>query len=175
MKAVQSPAFFLTFLLAVSVFAACGRNNEPAGESPDSAIPFVKEGTLTFITGNESRITIAVEIADNDSTRTRGLMQRLSLPDKSGMLFIFEEEEPQGFWMANTPLSLDIIYVNADSQIVSIAEYTEPYSSESIPSGAPAQFVVEVPAGFADVYGITVGDGVTWQRLPLSPSDPLPL
>jgi len=66
--------------------------------------------------------------------------------------------------MANTPLSLDIIFVNGDSQIVSIAKYTRPYSTETISSQYPARFVVEVPAGFTDTYGILEGDRIRWRR-----------
>ena len=81
------------------------------------------------------------------------------------MLFIFNREEVQSFWMAHTPLSLDIMYVNADSQIVDIAKYTRPFSPSSITSEAPARFVVEVPAGFSDTHGITETDRVSWRRL----------
>jgi uncharacterized protein len=92
---------------------------------------------------------IAIEIADTDEARTRGLMQRESLPTRSGMLFIFDDEAPRSFWMANTPLALDIMFVSADSQIVTIQKYTRPFSPQSVASTAPARFVVEVPAGYS--------------------------
>ena len=114
--------------------------------------------------GDQDLATIDIEIAETDSSRERGLMQRTSLPDQSGMFFIFDREEPQEFWMANTPLSLDIFFVNADSQIVNIARYTKPYSSEHGPSIDPAMYVVETEAGFADTYGITESDQVRWTR-----------
>lgn len=129
------------------------------------SIPFDKEGTLTFhpSTGLDS-VTIAIEIADTDSARSRGLMQRASLPQKSGMLFIFDREEPRSFWMANTPLSLDIIFVNNDSSIVNIAKYTKPRSPKQIRSEGNARYVVEVPAGFTDRYGIVAGDRLSWHQ-----------
>lgn len=153
-------------VLAGPVLAGCEAEAPESTPAPAATptIPFDREGTLAFVSGADTLTTIAIEIADTDSARQRGLMERTSLPDASGMLFIFEQEEPQGFWMANTPLSLDILYVGADSGIVSMAKYTTPYSDETLPSAGPAQYVVEVPAGFADRYGIVEGDRVTWTR-----------
>ena len=94
------------------------------------------------------------------------MMQREGFPnDRSGMLFVFNEEQPRSFWMSNTPVALDILFVDADSQVVTIAKYTTPLSSERYESGAPVQFVVEVPAGFADSHGILEGDRTRWRRV----------
>ncbi len=81
----------------------------------------------------------------------------------AGMLFIFPDEAPRSFWMKNTPLPLDIVFIGADRRIVSIAAGTKPYSTERIPSGAPAMFVLEVNAGFCERHGIEAGQSV---RLP---------
>ncbi len=151
-------------ILLVLLLPACAQTDGddlPVLEGPPE---FVREGTLAFVRGADTLATIAIEIADTDSARTRGLMERTSLPEMSGMLFVFERAEPQSFWMSNTPLSLDILFVGADSQIVRVAKYTTPYSTEMIRSEAPAQFVVEVPAGFADRYGIVVGGQIIWER-----------
>src|SRR5690554_7281945 len=72
----------------------------------EEVIPFRRDGSLSFIRDGEEQLQIEIEIADTDSARTRGLMQRESLPERSGMLFIFDDEAPRGFWMANTPLAL---------------------------------------------------------------------
>ena len=158
----------LLLLCACGVLlAACGDDGPAAGNEngdPDEkTIPFRKDGELTFLRGDAEDLTIDIEVADTDSARQRGLMQRSSLPEMSGMLFVFRREEIQSFWMANTPLALDLIFVDADSQIVDIDKYTTPFSSESIVSDEPAQYVIEVPAGFADTYGITAGEGVRWR------------
>jgi len=153
------------FLLLLPLFLfACKKPAEQSTPTlPD--IPFKDEGEMTFLRNDTPLVHIKIEIADNDSTRTRGLMQRSSLPDKSGMLFIFDLEEPQSFWMANTQLPLDILFVNADSQIVSISKYTTPLSPESVSSGTnPAQYVIEVVAGFCDTFGIIESDRVRWHR-----------
>lgn len=144
--------------------AACADDTSSPPEGSGEEIPFQKEGSLAFVREGDTLTTINVEIADTDSARTRGLMGRESLPDSSGMLFIFPTEEEQGFWMANTQLSLDMFFAGADSQIVRIAKYTTPLSSENVESEEPAQFVVETPAGFADQHGIVEGDRVVWER-----------
>jgi uncharacterized protein len=108
--------------------------------------------------------TIDIEIADNDYERALGLMYRKKMDDSKGMLFIQEYMEPQSFWMKNTYISLDIIYVDDDMKIVSIAKNTEPFSYESIPSDSDAKYVVEVIAGFCRKYKVKVGDRISFDR-----------
>src|SRR5690606_38586320 len=116
--------------------------------------------------------TIAIEIADDDSTRTRGLMQRPSMDDGTGMVFIFPTSDYQSFWMANTQMSLDMMFVNSDSTIVEIHKYTRPLSAENIGGSRLSRFVVEVPAGYTDTQGIVEGDRIRWwlepERIPAS-------
>jgi uncharacterized membrane protein (UPF0127 family) len=131
-------------------------------ETEEPTIPFRTDDQLDFLREGEAYLTIDIEIAATDSARTRGLMQRKGLPERSGMLFVFDFEEPQSFWMANTPLALDLMFVNADSQIVDIAKYARPLSPDPISSKAPAQYVIEVPAGFTDAQGIIETDRVRW-------------
>ena len=101
-----------------------------------------------------------VEIADDEQERARGLMYREPLPDDRGMLFEFPDVAERGFWMRNTPSSLDIIYIGADGRIVSIARHTTPYSETSIPSYGPAKGVLELRAGRAEEIGAEAGDQV---------------
>ena len=154
--------FVAALLLTIS---ACGNGPEPTDEPETVSIPFDKEGTLSVLQSSDTLVTVDIEIAETDSARTRGLMQRTLLPEQSGMLFLFPNEQSRSFWMANTPLALDILFANADSQIVSIAKYTTPYSQDNVRSGDPAQYVLEMPAGFADSYGVLEGDRLTWQRI----------
>jgi uncharacterized protein len=157
------------FILTAAILSTgCGTRNQAPGNDPGAkenqsvGIPFRADATLSLFRGSESYQQMAIEIADSDSSRTRGLMQRDSLPEDSGMLFIFDREEPQSFWMANTPLSLDLIFINRDSSIVHIAKYAQPLSPDPVPSEEPARFVLEVEAGYADTKGILEGDRVTW-------------
>jgi len=126
-----------------------------------TGIEFKKEGNLTvFLSDNNSTINLDIEVAKNESERMKGLMDRFSLPDNAGMLFIFEREEPRSFWMKNTYISLDIIYINSNKEIVSIQKYAQPRTTSSIPSEMPAMYVLEVNAGFADKYGLKPGDKI---------------
>jgi uncharacterized protein len=127
---------------------------------------FIKEGELSFLEKKgKKRITkIDIEIADNDYERTRGLMYRHSLPDNAGMLFIFENSGPLSFWMRNTYIPLDIIFVDEKKQIITIYKKTDPLSYNNIPSKKNAKYVVEVNAGFCDKYGISVGDYLAFER-----------
>jgi uncharacterized protein len=125
---------------------------------------FTKEGELTFLskTVKKKIIKIDIEIADNDYERTRGLMYRRSLPDNSGMLFIFERSGTLSFWMRNTYIPLDIIFVDKNKQIVTIQKNTKPLSYAQIPSKRNAKYAVEVNAGFSDKHGIVIGDFITF-------------
>jgi uncharacterized protein len=165
----RMPRLLPLLLTAFLLLAACGEeaDRRTAQDDPTvegETIPFRHDGDLQFVRDGEPVIDIAIEIAETEEARTRGLMQRESLPDRSGMLFIFDDETPRSFWMANTPLALDIMFASADSQIVTIQKYTRPFSAESVISRDPAQFVVEVRAGFADTHGIMEGDRITWTR-----------
>lgn len=159
---------YLCLALLAATIAACG--NEPAPRATQRAddafpdIPFRDDGNLTFFRGDAEILTIDIEIAESDSARIRGLMQRPSLPEKSGMLFLFEREAMQTFHMANTPLALDLLFVDRDSVVVDIDKYNRPFTSDLIRSDAPAQYVIEVPAGFADIYGLLEGERVHWTR-----------
>ncbi len=129
--------------------------------------PFTLEGNLVFLKA-PSRDTLGfidIEIADDWQSRSDGLMHRYTLAENQGMLFLFDEEQVQSFWMKNTHISLDIIYVAADFKIVSIARSTTIRSEKGIPSEFPAQYVVEVNAGYCDRHGIEVGDLIEFQHI----------
>jgi len=102
----------------------------------------------------------AVELAVNDEQRAKGLMFRKELPEGQGMLFDFQTEQPVSFWMKNTYVSLDMIFIQADGRILSIAENTQPLSERPVPSGGPVRFVLEVVAGTTRKLGIRPGDRV---------------
>jgi hypothetical protein len=125
---------------------------------------FTKEGELTFLskTGKKKIIHIDIEVAGNDYEREKGLMNRHSLPENAGMLFIFEQSGPLSFWMRNTYIPLDIIFADKSRQIVTIQKNTKPLSYAQIPSKRNSKYVVEVNAGFCDKYGISVGDFITF-------------
>jgi uncharacterized protein len=152
-------------LIAVLIFFISRSTTEqsPTMTSTSPNEPqFKKQGELSFLRQKSYEVitTIAIELADTDEKRMQGLMFRTSMADSAGMLFIFPQESPQEFWMKNTIISLDIIYVDAGKQIVSIQKYAEPYSERTLPSYKPAQYVVEVNAGFCDRHRIGEGNFV---------------
>ena len=102
----------------------------------------------------------AVEIADNDADRAKGLMYRKELPEGQGMLFDFHREQDVSFWMQNTYIPLDMIFIRGDGRILRIAENTEPLSTRLIPSGGPVRAVLEVIGGTSRKLGIAPGDRV---------------
>lgn len=113
---------------------------------------------VQFLRADGSLIsTVDAAIADTDELRSAGLMNVFSLPENAGMIFLFENSRARSFWMANTPISLDIIFVNADMEIVRIHRNTTPFSQESIESEKPAKYVVEVNAGYTMEHDITEG------------------
>jgi hypothetical protein len=125
--------------------------------------PFTKEGELIFSDSlGNFKVKIDIEIADDDFQRELGLMNRKSMHENQGMLFIFPIEKYQSFWMRNTFISLDMIFVDANKNIVTIHKNTEILSDKSYPSSKPAKYVVEVLGGFTDKYNIQIGDKIDW-------------
>lgn len=152
------PAAFFLLLLPL---LGCEEDAADPADEPS----FEEEGTLAFYQpGGDTLTTIAIEIADTDAERRRGLMQRRSLGYNRGMLFIFDEVDTGGMWMKNTPLPLDIVFVAPDSQVINIARRTTPFSEETIEPAAPRKYVVEVRAGFARRFGLTDSTRIRWVR-----------
>ncbi|WMS45176.1 DUF192 domain-containing protein (plasmid) [Acuticoccus sp. MNP-M23] len=131
--------------------AAFTRGPEPEAAPLDVATVATSAGPIT------------VEIASDPATRARGLMYRQTMPRDHGMWFVYPSEAPRAFWMKNTPLPLDIVFVAGDGRVVSIAHDATPFSTDPIPSAAPARFVLEVNAGVADEIGLAPGDRLTLQ------------
>jgi uncharacterized membrane protein (UPF0127 family) len=102
----------------------------------------------------------AVEFANTDETRARGLMHRKELPEGRGMLFDFQRDQEVSMWMQNTFIPLDMIFIRADGRVHRIAENTEPHSTRIISSGGQVRAVLEVIAGTARKFGIAPGDRV---------------
>lgn len=133
----------------------------------DTTPAFKKEGELLFIsqTQNDTLALIDIEIADNSQKTAQGLMFRSSMPQNAGMLFLMPREEVQGFWMRNTYIPLDMIFVNSNKEIVTIHANTTPMNENSYISTAPALYVVEVNAGFCKNNKIRKGDKIDFTML----------
>jgi len=137
---------------------------------------FRKDGLLSFTSRSKptskkiarkitGEITINIEIAESDQARSQGLMYRDKLAQNSGMFFLFDNEALRYFYMRDTKISLDIIFVNTQKKIVHIRRNAVPYSLEILPSKIPARYAIEVNAGFCEKHGIAVGDCITFKRV----------
>lgn len=102
-------------------------------------------------------VTYTLEIAANDAQRARGLMFRDQMPAEHGMIFIFDDEQVRSFWMKNTRIPLDIIYLSDQGKVVSIKSM-KPFDEKSVSSEFPARFAIELNAGQAQRCGILPGD-----------------
>lgn len=128
-------------------------------------IAFTKHGELELINPQgELFKKLDIEIADTDYATQTGMMYRNSMEENQGMLFVFPNQQERYFYMKNTRISLDIIYLNSNAEVVSIQKNAEPYNESSLPSNAPAQYVLEIKGGLSDQWGIAPGWKIAWER-----------
>ena len=102
------------------------------------------------------------ELARTPAEQQTGLMYRRSLAPDHGMLFVFPAAQQLSFWMKNTYIPLDIIFIRPDGRIARVAERTTPLSLDPVASGEPAIAVLEIAGGRAAELGIKAGDQVEW-------------
>lgn len=110
-------------------------------------------------------LNVSVEIARTEGERQRGLMYRQHLPMDRGMLFLFEEEEIQSFWMKNTVIPLDMIFIRQDMTVAGVVENAEPLSRDARSVDVPSRFVLEVNGGWAGNHGVTRGTPVKFEGI----------
>ncbi|MBM4372135.1 MAG: DUF192 domain-containing protein [Deltaproteobacteria bacterium] len=144
----------VTFLLLLSLAACRAGAPEPAVGEP---------GRTLEVLGRDGRVlaTVAVEVVSTPEATERGLMFRDEVPGGTGMLFVFPREEVRSFWMKNTRVPLDILFLDSRGGIVGIRRNTVPFSTDSITVGLPSRYVLEVPAGWCSAHGLHRGDRVT--------------
>jgi uncharacterized protein len=146
------PVFHALRIAAMVLAAACIVFAMPARAAGQDTIEIVTaSGVHAF----------SVEMATNDAERERGLMFRKELPEGHGMLFDFQTDQPVSFWMHNTYLPLDMLFIQGNGRISHIAENAVPMSDALIPSDGPVRAVLEVIAGTVHKYGIAPGNRVT--------------
>ena len=133
-------------LILLAVLAGCG--------------PSQPSGPTARIHAARGPVDVALEVANTPATLQRGLMFRQSLADGHGMLFVFAQDSDHEFWMKNTYISLDLIYIAADGHIVGIHPNATPLSEAGISVGRPSRYVLEVPGGYAARQGIATGNRV---------------
>ena len=154
------------FLLGIGLGALSCKNTERT-ESTISNIAFTKEGTAQLFKQNSDSIlsTFDLEFARTEYETQTGLMYRNSMANHQAMLFIFEAEAPRSFYMKNTRIPLDIIYLSSDLKIVSFHQNAEPFNEASLPSNEPAKYVLEINGGLMEQLGIGLNDRLEFQTM----------
>ncbi|HBU77889.1 MAG TPA: hypothetical protein DEF18_07275 [Muricauda sp.] len=140
--------------------------SEPKQSIKTENISFTKEGELDILSSKTDSIkaNFDIEIAETEYETLTGLMYRKSMQQDRGMLFIQPEEAEQNFYMKNTEIPLDIIYINSGMKVVSFQKNAKPLDESSLPSRAPAKYVLEINAGLSDQLGLKVGDSISFSR-----------
>ncbi len=115
------------------------------------------EGEVTLPTVDGKSVSVKVEIAATTASRSRGLMWRRELAEGRGMLFIFPEQEVHSFWMRNTLIPLDMLFIDESLQLVGIVENAVPRTLTSRRVEKPSVYVLEVPAGWSKKHGVKAG------------------
>ncbi len=151
------------FAVACTLPASSGAkaNGCPAGAEQPASPDGLKQVTLC-ITSSQKTHSFTAEIANTSAEQAKGLMFRTELADEKAMIFPFREPRVASFWMKNTVIPLDIIFIRADGTIESIAENTIPYSTDPVEAGEPVTAVLELRGGLTAELGIGPGDTVRW-------------
>lgn len=128
----------------------------------------VPEGApvVVVLQGAEGAHRFRLELAEGRREQERGLMHRRAMHPDYGMVFPYADEAIRSFWMANTLISLDMLFINGNGQVVTIVHEAEPLTRSPRTSTAPARFVVELVGGTAARLGIEEGTEVQWEGLP---------
>jgi uncharacterized membrane protein (UPF0127 family) len=153
-------AGLVIFVLSLSLIA-CN-----PGQSADSLPPeFDRQAIVTIIDGGDDekktdKNSFTVEVAETSNQLSYGLMNRTKLPVDNGMLFIFDPAQPVGFWMKNTLIPLDMVFIGPDSRVAKVHHKAKPEDETIIPSDGPVSYVLEIKGGQAEKRGIEIGDQV---------------
>ncbi|MCB9965797.1 MAG: DUF192 domain-containing protein [Rhodospirillales bacterium] len=133
-------------------------------EQKKTALPSAQTFPLKIVTQDGRTVYFQVEAATTEAERSRGLMFRKEMAGDHGMIFLFSDVRPRAFWMKNTFLPLDILFLDETGKIVSIRQGV-PLSEDGIFSGAPAKAAVELNQGTAEMFGLLEGDTVYFSHL----------
>ena len=144
---VRALGLLLAVLVGMLPLAACS--------SDDRLVAHTATGDYAF----------SVEVVDTPATRAKGLMFRQSLAKDAGMLFDFQQEQQTAFWMQNTFIPLDMVFIAADGVVKTIHVNAKPHDTTSIPSGVPVRFVLEIPGGRSVEIGLKPGDRIDHPRM----------
>jgi uncharacterized membrane protein (UPF0127 family) len=155
----MSPPAAPLALAAALLISACARGD---GASP---APRPSPARVVIAPRKGEVIVVAVEVARTEAERGRGLMFRTSLGDGAGMLFVFDETGEHPFWMKNTLIPLDMIFIDDSGRVTGVVARAVPGSLEPR-SGGPSRYVLEVNGGWTEAKGVAAGDQVRFEGVP---------
>ena len=154
--------------LAFSILSLynCKDSSNSEKKSLTKEITFTKEGQLTLMNAKTDSIIakLDIEIADDEYQTQTGLMYRHSMAQNQGMLFVFNDSQVRSFYMKNTVIPLDIIFLNGKKEIVSIQKNAKPFDETSLPSDAASEYVLEINAGLSDLWKLEKGDKIQYTK-----------
>jgi uncharacterized membrane protein (UPF0127 family) len=145
-------------ILGALAVSSCSHQNGPEQEQKKT----LGRGTVVLLTKGRT-VRVDVDVARTPEQITRGLMFRKKLGAHEGMLFIFEHEKVQSFWMKNTYIPLDMVFINHEMRVVGIVENAEPMTTTSRRVDAPSTYVLEVRGGFSKAQGISTETSVRFE------------
>lgn len=159
------PTFLATFLALALALPLHAESPPPSCRLPGVHLPgpalSVDQLTMLslcrFLDGTPPLASFTVEIADDAAERAQGLMGRQSMPEDHGMLFAYPAPRPVAFWMHDTPLPLDMLFIDAQGMVVNLHENARPFDETPIPSGLPVRYVLEINGGLAARLGLRPG------------------
>lgn len=166
----------MRFVLGVilSFLASCSGQSQSPQQEPTSgsttvhgetATPPAASATVVLAPPGHDEVTVRVEVANTDPTRQRGLMYRREMAEDAGMIFLFDESEQLSFWMHNTYLPLDMIFIREDMSVLGVVENAEPQTDDPREVPGMSKYVLEVNAGYARRHGIGPGTRVRFVNI----------
>ena len=157
--------FLWASILLICLSTQSCKNDTKKAVTPPK-IEFKHEGNLQLIDSiGGIKKEIQIEIADNDFEHQTGMMYRKHMDTNKGMLFIFDKIKIRSFYMKNTYISLDIIYIDTENSIINIIKNAKPMNETSLFSDAPAKYVLEINAGLSDTWKLKKGDKISYIKL----------
>lgn len=157
---------FSTLILVLLIAMGVSSCKDDKKTIKPTQVSFTKEGELTIhkTTTDSTKVVIDIEIADTEYETQTGLMYRNSMEASQGMLFVFDDASERSFYMKNTKIPLDLIFIDANKTLVSFQKNAKPFDESSLPSNAPAKYVLEVNAGLVDTWKLSVGDSISYTK-----------
>ncbi|MDX1364981.1 DUF192 domain-containing protein [Arenibacter latericius] len=162
----QTKVYLVALLAIFTLVVSCKEGEKDKPVITTAPIEFKKDGTLEIVQQQTDSVLVKldIEIAESEYETATGLMYRSSMAPKQAMLFLFDDLEMRSFYMKNTEIALDIIFIDENNKIVSIQKNAKPFDETGLSSLVPAKSVLEVNAGKSDEWGLEVGDVISYQK-----------